>query len=138
MDTVKPARPGFTNITFTNEEDEEEVHELPSKFEVCSRCEGHGTHLHPDIGGHAYTLEEFNESFDDEEKEEYFKRGGMYDVPCEECKGARVAAVVDEERLTEEQKKAFALFQEQEEERARFERDWRREQEMESRMLGGW
>lgn len=70
-------------------------YDLEAIFEVCERCEGHGTHLHPDIGEHAYTMEEFNESFDDEEREQYFKHGGMYDVPCVECKGARVVLVPD-------------------------------------------
>jgi hypothetical protein len=77
--------------------DDEVVHEIPGKFEVCARCEGHGTHLNPSIGEHAYTQEEFNEAFDDEEsREAYFTRGGMYDVTGEECKGMRVMLVPDE------------------------------------------
>jgi len=83
-------------ITLYNDDGDEETHELPAKFEVCSRCEGHGTHLNPSIGEHAYSVEEFNESFDDEERAEYFKRGGIYDVRCEECGGEKVTAVADE------------------------------------------
>lgn len=64
-------------------------------YEVCERCEGYGTHLTPSIGQHAYTAEEFHESFDDEEAEEYFRRGGRYDVPCETCSGIRVALAPD-------------------------------------------
>ena len=50
-------------IKFTEVDDsgEEIEHELPSKFEVCSECEGNGTHLAPSIGEHAYSAEEFNE-----------------------------------------------------------------------------
>ena len=77
-------------------ENEEIEHELPAKHAVCSRCDGYGTHLNPSIGQHAFTPEEFNESFSEpEEREEYFKRGGIYDVACEECGGARVVLVVD-------------------------------------------
>jgi DnaJ-class molecular chaperone len=77
--------------------DEETEHELPAKYEVCSRCEGHGTQLNPSIGGHAYTAEEFDEAFPDaEQREHYFRRGGMYDEPCTECRGQRVVLVVDE------------------------------------------
>jgi hypothetical protein len=87
------------NIEFTWEDDEGVEHEetLPAKFEVCERCKGHGVHLHPDIGSHAYSQEEFDEAFDDEEsREAYFTRGSMFDVQCEVCKGQRVIKVVDE------------------------------------------
>ncbi len=84
-------------FTYENDEGEECECELPSRFEVCPRCEGHGTHLTESIGSHAYSMEEFNESFDEEEREHYFRRGGMYDVRCVECHGARVVSVVDEE-----------------------------------------
>ena len=84
----------FTITTGTGLEFE---HELPARFVVCPRCEGHGTHLNPSIGQHCYTAEEFRREFDDEEAAEYFKRGGLYDVSCEQCHGARVVAVVDED-----------------------------------------
>lgn len=75
--------------------DQLEIEEdFPAKYKVCNRCNGHGTHLNPSIGEHAYTSEEFNE-FSDEEKEHYFKRGGMYDVTCQNCKGLRVILVED-------------------------------------------
>ena len=85
----------FCFILYTDNGTEVEL-TLPGKFEVCDRCEGHGTHLNPSIGEHAYTPEEFAESFDDEERAEYFRHGGMYDVQCEECHGQRVVLVVDE------------------------------------------
>lgn len=76
----------------------EHVHELPACFEVCPGCDGHGTHLHPAIGEHAYSSDEFAEAFDsDEDRAQYFTRGGLYDVECSECDGKRVVLVVDHE-----------------------------------------
>lgn len=81
------------------------------KFEVCGRCEGHGSHLNPNIGEHAYTSEEFAEDFPDEDydgynpREEYFKRGGIYDVKCSECHGNRVVPVLNEEAFDTTAKK---------------------------------
>jgi hypothetical protein len=58
--------------------------ELPAKYAVCGRCKGHGMHLRSAIGEYGYTREEFFESFPEEEdRAEYFKRGGIYDVTCE-------------------------------------------------------
>lgn len=129
-------RPGFINVTLWNDEGDEETHELPARFEVCTRCEGHGTHLNPAIGEHAYSVEEFNEAFDDEEsREQYFKRGGIYDVKCEECDGDRVVPVVDEARLTNDQKKVFAEFEKQEQENYEADEEARAEARME-RMMG--
>jgi len=102
------------SITFTveNDEGEEIEYELPSKKEVCQRCEGHGTHLNPSIGEHAYSQEEFEREFDDEEKEAYFTRGGMYDVPCKVCKGARVVDVVDDSNLSTEEVEILKIYEE--------------------------
>jgi hypothetical protein len=74
---------------------------VPARMEVCPRCEGYGTHLNPNIGEHAYSQEEFDEAFEpgSEEREHYFKRGGIYDVTCRECRGQRVIAVPDETRI---------------------------------------
>jgi len=108
-------------IKFTTMDDDgnETEHELPSKMAVCDRCEGHGTHLAPSIGGHAYSMEEFEESFStDEEKDEYFKRGGCYDVRCEECKGLRVTQVLDVEACTGKYEELLKRYQDlQEDER---------------------
>lgn len=87
-------------VTIENDAGVERELKLPAKYEVCPRCEGEGTHLHPDIGDHAYSAEEFNESFDDEEAAEYFKPGGRYDVTCYECKGKRVVLVIDRDQMT--------------------------------------
>lgn len=104
-------------------DDSEDSHELPAKYVVCGRCDGHGTHLTPSIGEHAYSAEEFNESFDDEEAQEYCTRGGCYDIQCLRCKGNKVISVVDEDRLSEDQKKIYELWIKQENERERSERE---------------
>jgi len=84
-------------ITLEDEETGEDVeHELPSKFEVCPRCKGKGTHVNPNIDGNGITASEWAEDWDDEEREGYL--AGHYDVPCEECHGDRVVSVIDEER----------------------------------------
>ena len=119
-------------FTYENDDGDEDVHELPSKFEVCSRCEGHGTHLHPDIGSHGYSSQEFAEEFDDEEREQYFMHGGRYDVTCESCGGNRVVSVVDEETCEKDPKLAELLKRWQENVRA--EADYARECEFERRL----
>lgn len=115
-------------ITFLSH-DEVETHRLPAKNEVCGRCEGEGTILNPSIGEHCYTAEEFEREFDEEEREAYFTRGGMYDVCCPDCKGKRVVKVVDEEALKPSQRKVYARFLSKLREEERF----RRMQESERR-----
>jgi len=86
-------------------------HELPTRREVCPGCDGHGTRLCDGMRGHAYTAEEFEESFDDEQAEEYFKHGGRYDVTCSECQGERVIDAVDEDAcVSDEDKATLALY----------------------------
>ena len=108
-------------ITVTIEDDDgnETEHELPAKMEVCSRCEGHGSHLAPAIGEHAYSSEEFYEEFDDDDREEYFRHGGKYDVTCLDCKGRNVVQVIDADACNKDDKlKAILeIWEEQEEDR---------------------
>jgi len=113
--------------TITFEDDDGEEHALPARFEVCDRCEGHGMHLSPSIGEHAYSAEEFAESYDEDEAAEYFTRGGMYDVTCLDCGGARVVAVVDETACPPALLAAFLARQEEDAE-------WARESAAERRM----
>ena len=115
------------NITYENDDGEEVQVELSAKNEVCSRCEGFGTHLTPSIGEHAYSREEFEEAFSDEEdRAQYFQRGGIYDVTCEECHGNKVVLVVDENHITrfgsEEQKAALKAFHRSQKEDADYKR----------------
>ncbi len=103
--------------------DVEVKHRLPAVHEVCPRCEGHGTILNPSIGEYSYTAEEFYREFSDEdEREAYFTRGGMYDIACPCCKGRRVVKVVNEEALTSAQRKVYAKHLEYLREEERFER----------------
>jgi RecJ-like exonuclease len=124
-------------ITISIAGDDEEIeHELPSKNEVCSECSGEGYVLCEGMRGHAYSAEEFNEAFyDDEDKAEYFRRGGKYDVTCHVCKGKNVVPVVDENQLTKEQKEIYKVYLEQEESRQEDEANYRAECRME-RVMG--
>lgn len=81
---------------------EEEV-VLPSKFVVCPRCRGKGTHVNPSIDGNGLTREDFDEDPDFEEA--YFR--GDYDVACYECRGRRVVLTLDREKATKEQAAAY-------------------------------
>lgn len=85
-------------------------HALPAKFELCSRCEGRGTHVNPAVDGNGITPEQFAEDPDFEES--YFS--GVYDVACERCHGNRVVPVVDESRCKPELLKAYNTQQKEE------------------------
>lgn len=128
---------GEIELTWTNEDGDEVTHTFPSTNEVCTRCEGYGTHLNPNIGEHAYSSEEFAESFPDDEdmgfnpREEYFKRGGIYDVQCETCHGNKVIEVADESKMTDEQKTLFAEYEKHEEQMARYDAEDRATRRME-------
>lgn len=119
------------DITYWDADGEDVEAELPGKMVVCPRCEGHSTHLTPSIGEHAYTAEEFYESFSEpEDREEYFRRGGIYDVKCERCGGLRVVPEVDEDAcVTEEQKTHLRAYHRH----LRDEANYRRECEAERR-----
>lgn len=122
-------------LTYENEDEEEIELELPSKMEVCPNCDGHGTQLHSAIRGVAYTSEEFAEAYpEDEDREEYFRHGGRYDVTCEECHGSNVIKVVDESRLTAEQKKQYEEYEEYANRMAEIESDMAAERDAERRM----
>ena len=69
---------------------------LPTRFEVCDRCSGHGTHVNPAIDGHGVTADEWNDW--GEESQSMYLSGG-YDVSCHECDGMRVVLIVVEDSL---------------------------------------
>jgi hypothetical protein len=96
---------------------------IPSKFEVCGRCEGRGTHCNPAIDGNGLSREDFDQDPDFEEA--YFR--GDYDVLCEECHGNRVTLVADWAKMDDLTKKLY-------EEHLRGERMYRAEMEAERRM----
>jgi hypothetical protein len=126
------SRQGEIVLKWTDEEGEEVEHTFPSTNEVCDACEGYGTYLNRSIGEHAYSMEEFHESFDEEEAEEYFKRGGRYDVQCETCHGNKVVEVADESKFNEEQKALYAEYEESEERHARWDAEDRATYRMEN------
>lgn len=102
---------------------EEEV-EVPTRWEICSRCRGNGTHVNPNIDGNGITGEEWENEWDDDSREMYLTGG--YDVRCEEgCSDGKVQ-VIDYEHLTPEQKKWVDMYDIQQENDAR-ERAWERE-----------
>ena len=107
--------------------------ELPAVFEVCDRCEGHGTHLTPSIGEHAYSREEFEEAFsEDEDRDAYFRRGGIYDVVCQTCHGENVVSVVDRDACQRDPKLAALLaeYDAQQRDDEAYERDCEAERRM--------
>lgn len=73
---------------------------LPSHRIVCPRCEGEGRHVNPAVDGDGLTEEQLS---DPDFREGY--KSGRYDVTCEICKGDRVVEEVDEDSLTDEQRK---------------------------------
>lgn len=97
--------------------------ELPARYEVCSRCEGKGTHVNPAIDGNGLTREDFAEDPDFEEA--YFE--GRYDIACLDCEGARVVPVVDASKI---EPKLLKLYEEQ----CRFEAEDRAQCRYEERM----
>lgn len=120
-------------VTLENDFGVERIISLPAKKEVCDRCEGEGMILNPSIGEHAYSAEEFDEAFEpgSEEREHYFKRGGMYDVTCPECKGQNVVTVIDRDQMT---KPAHLKLLKRIDDAAEFLQQCDRESEMERRM----
>jgi len=98
--------------------------ELPTRREVCGRCNGDGHHTNPSIDGNGITSDEWAE-WDDDEKDGYLS--GRYDVPCEECHGRNVVDVVDYDALTPEYR---ALWEQQ----VAYDHEYQREVAAERRM----
>lgn len=124
-------------ITILNDDDLEEEHDLPSKNEVCDECGGDGFVLCEGMRGVAYSREEFEQEFDEEDQAHYFTRGGKYDQVCPHCKGKNVVPIVDESKLNAEQKVLFERWNEQEEQKARWDAEDRATMRMESGCWGG-
>lgn len=88
--------------TWTDAGDEIEI-SVPAKFALCPRCRGVGSHVNPSIDGNGISPEEFRNDPDFEEA--YFR--GDYDVACHRCAGEKVIKVVDRERASQEELKAY-------------------------------
>lgn len=96
---------------------------VPARWEVCGDCDGHGSTLRESLRG-GFTESEFNECFDDEEsREQYFMRGGIYDEQCKTCRGRTTVLVPNEAAMSDEQRAALAEWEEDQQERAREERN---------------
>lgn len=128
------------SVTIYDEDGNEEIVDLPAKMEVCHNCEGEGYVLNESMRYHAYSAEEFYESFDEEDREEYFKRGGIYDVVCPTCKGKNVVPVIDRAfcQNDPELKAALDKVDEMEEENRQYEAECRAERRAEEGFGGGW
>ncbi len=87
-------------------EDGEVELEIQTKFEVCPRCQGAGSHVNPAIDGHGITAEEWNGPDWDDDSRAMYMSGG-YDVACHRCGGKRVIAVADWEKLTDAERKFY-------------------------------
>ncbi len=92
VNTVKGI--GMIVNIYTEDGGEEELR-LPSERIVCPTCNGGGTQ---DIFGNGVPSRYFDE--DPDFGEDY--RSGMYDKPCEECKGRNVVDVIAYDRLDAE------------------------------------
>ena len=122
-----------TKVFYENDEGEEITLILPSKKEVCPECDGTGFVLCEGMRGYAYSQEEFEESFsDDEDREAYFTRGGKYDTQCDRCHGTNVIDVIDETLIPEKDKAAYAEYQKSEENKARWDAEDRATMRMEN------
>lgn len=67
------------------------VIDLPTKWAVCSVCDGKGHHVNPSIDAGGISAEQFREDPDFEA--DYF--GGTYDVTCYRCNGRTTEAVIN-------------------------------------------
>jgi hypothetical protein len=117
-------------ITILDADEHEITMNLPSRKRVCPDCQGEGFVLCPGMRHHAYSEEEFAESFDEEEAAEYFRRGGRYDVKCPTCKGANVVDAVNVDACNSEERAHYETFLAQEREYAAWEREAEAERAM--------
>ncbi len=128
------------DLNLTSEDDDgeetEETFTFPAKYEVCPECEGTGTELIEGLKGVAFTSEEFAECFDDDEdREAYFNPGSHYHTSCSHCVGRTTVLVVNEEKLSAEEKKDYDRYQEVTEKKER-EDSYFRSIERAERMMG--
>lgn len=84
----------------TDEDGAEFEQTLPWRWEICPRCEGHGTTTaHVECDGGGFTASEWAEQ-DEDFREDYI--AGRYDRPCPHCEGGKVK-VADRDRMPPEQ-----------------------------------
>ena len=106
--------------------------ELPTRWEICERCDGDGTHVNEAIDGNGITAQEWAENWDDDDREAYLR--GEYDVRCTECGGSGKVRVVDLEQIAASSdpdlKRALVEYEEDEQDRASYEAERRAERRM--------
>ena len=80
------------NLTITFIDNDGIEQEMPARYIVCDRCEGHGTHTNPAVDSQGLCHALVN---DHHFMQNY--RNGVYDITCTVCNGKRVELVPDEE-----------------------------------------
>jgi hypothetical protein len=111
-------------IIWTDEDEDgfEQTHELPATRVICSNCDGKGHHVNRAIDGHGISPEEFHR--DPEFMEDYFN--GVFDVQCDECRGAKIVLEVNRNTCDPELlKKWDAAWKDAAEARAEYEAERR-------------
>lgn len=63
---------------------EGETRTLPGQLEICPRCDGHGSHVHPNIDRQGISGREMRGEF-----ARAYRRGD-YDIPCGRCQDGRI------------------------------------------------
>jgi len=95
---------------YDDETDEETVEDFTFniRFEVCSLCNGKGSHVNPSIDSGGLSQDDFD--YDPDFEEDY--HSGRHDVSCNQCNGKRVVPVIDDRSLTDDQKRALKIMEE--------------------------
>lgn len=78
--------------------------ELPSRYEVCSRCDGEGKTYLGHMESYAFTAEDFDREGPGF-REDYIS--GKYDRECPQCQGRRVELVANVDAMSEELSKLY-------------------------------
>ena len=76
--------------------------ELPTKWEVCPVCDGHGKHVNPSIDAGGLNPEWAD---DPDFMQDYMD--GHYDQTCNYCRGRTTVEVVDLDKLDPERRAAY-------------------------------
>jgi hypothetical protein len=131
------AKTGVISFVYEDPETGEEVslsETVPIKMEICPTCEGFGQYVNPNIDRNGLT----SEDFDNEPGfyEDYM--GGLYDITCAQCAGAKVVPAIDVDNLSPSIKETVKKYQEWIKEQEQDEAEYRRECEMERRYCGGY